>query len=99
MKPILAALGFALVLSAAGTAMAMDRTVTLAVKNMYCSACPYIVKKSLAAVPGVESVEVSYAKKTATVTYDDQKAKLAALTAATRKAGYPSQAVTDPATQ
>src|ERR1700745_132210 len=74
-----------------GTAVAADRTVTLSVDNMYCAACPYIVKQSLAAVSGVEKVEVSFDNKTATVTFDDQKASLNALTKATTQAGYPSR--------
>jgi periplasmic mercuric ion binding protein len=74
-----------------GAAAAADRTVTLSVDNMYCAACPYIVKQSLAAVSGVEKVEVSFEKKTATVTFDDQKASLNALTKATTQAGYPSR--------
>jgi periplasmic mercuric ion binding protein len=36
-------------------------------------------------------VEVSFEKKTATVTFDDQKASLDALTKATTQAGYPSR--------
>jgi len=62
----------------------------LAVKNMYCADCPFIVKKSLEAVPGVAKVAVSFKDKTATVTYDDNKADVKALTAATTDAGYPS---------
>ena len=72
---------------------AAERTVTLAVENMYCDACPYIVKQSLAKLPGVEKVVVSFEQKTATVTYDDQKTALDALTSATTQAGYPSKVV------
>jgi mercuric ion binding protein len=70
-----------------------ERTVTLAVDNMYCEACPYIVEQSLARVPGVENVTVSYAEKTATVTYDDAATTIDVLTAATTEAGYPSRAL------
>jgi mercuric ion binding protein len=94
MKRILSALLVATALSAAGTAIAAEKTVTLAVERMYCSACPYIVKQSLAKVGGVGEVAVSYEKQTATVTYDDQKTTLAALTQATTQDGYPSQPVT-----
>jgi mercuric ion binding protein len=94
MTRMLPALIFAGAVAAAGTATAAERTVTLAVKNMYCAACPYIVKRSLARVPGVAGVAVSFAKKTATVTYDDRQATLAKLTAATTAAGYPSAPVT-----
>jgi mercuric ion binding protein len=89
----LAALAFALAALLGGIASAEERTVTLAVENMYCAACPYIVKQSLARVPGVASVEVSFEKKTAIVIYDDRKATVAALTGATTEAGYPSKAV------
>jgi len=71
-------------------ASAAERTVTLAVKNMYCATCPYTVRKSLEAVPGVTKVMVSYPDKTAVVTYDDAKTELKALTSATTNAGYPS---------
>ena len=77
----------------AGIAMAAEKTVTLAVDNMYCSACPHIVKQSLAKITGVGEVAVSYEKKTATVTYDDQQTTLAALTEATTQAGYPSHPI------
>ena len=91
MKPVLAAISFAVLLVGAGGARAAETTVTLAVDNMYCELCPTIVKKSLAKVEGVSHVDVSYEKKTAIVTYDDQKATPAALAAATTAAGYPSR--------
>jgi mercuric ion binding protein len=50
------------------------------------------VKQSLAKIPGVEDVVVSYEQRTATVTYDDEKTTLDALTSATTQAGYPSRA-------
>ena len=64
--------------------------MTLAIEKMDCAACPYIVKQSLAKVPGVTNVVVSFERKTAIVTYDDQKATLTELTDATLQAGYPS---------
>ena len=94
MKRTLSALALAAALSAAGPAMAAEKTVTLAVDNMYCSACPYTVKQSLAKLAGVGEVAVSYEKKTAIITHDDQKTTLAALTAATTQAGYPSHPIT-----
>jgi periplasmic mercuric ion binding protein len=69
---------------------AAERTVTLAVENMTCGACPHIVKGSLAAVPGVSQVLISFKDKTATVTYDDAKAAIPLLVRATTDAGYPS---------
>lgn len=93
MTRIAAAASVAAMVLASAVASAADQTVTLAVDNMYCDACPYIVKQSLAKVPGVENVAVSFEQKTATVTYDDQKTTLDALTSATTQAGYPSRPV------
>jgi periplasmic mercuric ion binding protein len=84
-------LGFASTLLLLNTAsLAAEKTVTLAVENMTCTACPHIVKGSLAAVPGVSHVVISFEDKTATVTYDDAKAAIPALVRATTDAGYPS---------
>lgn len=77
-------------LAASSAAFAGQKTVTLAVQNMNCAACPITVKSSLAAVPGVDKVVVSLAGKTAVVTFDDAKTGIPALTAATTNAGYPS---------
>ena len=84
-----AAFGFGLI--ASSSAFAAEKTVTLAVKNMYCAACPGTVKASLQAVPGVTNVAVSAGDKTAVVTFDDTKAEVDALVKATTNAGYPSE--------
>jgi mercuric ion binding protein len=83
-------LGLFLGLFASSAALAAEKTVTLAVENMYCAACPHTVKASLEAVPGVTTVAVSYKDKTAIVTFDDAKTGVNALTTATTNAGYPS---------
>ena len=70
---------------------AADRTVTLAVENMDCAACPYIVRTAMAAVPGVSHVEVSFEKKAAVVTFDDVRTTAEAVAAASEKAGYPAR--------
>jgi mercuric ion binding protein len=90
MTKFLSAASVSVGLLASSTAFAGERTVTLAVRNMTCSACPFIVKSGLEAVPGVAKVSVSFADKTATVTFDDAKTAVPALTAATTNAGYPS---------
>ncbi|GIK80987.1 MAG: periplasmic mercury ion-binding protein [Alphaproteobacteria bacterium] len=87
---LLASLAFGLVLLTSSIAFAEVRTVTLAVENMYCAACPSTVRKSLERVPGVIKAVVSYKDKTAVVTYDDGKTDVKALTSATTNAGYPS---------
>ncbi len=87
---ILAITALAMAILAANDARAAERTVTLKVDNMFCASCPYIVKKVLAGVPGVGYVKVSFKNKTALVTFDDGKANVAALTAATANVGFPS---------
>ena len=75
-------------------AFAGEKTVTLIVENMTCVACPYIVEKTLAAVPGVIRAEVSFESKTATVTFDDSRTDVSALTTASTNAGYPAEPIT-----
>ncbi len=74
----------------AGPAMAADRTVTLAVENMSCAACPVIVKGALKGVAGVRSADASVPHKTAVVTFDDEVTDIASLIKATTNAGFPS---------
>ncbi len=89
-KQLLAVTVLALGIIASSSVMAAEKTLTLAVKNMDCVACPSVVKGSLEAVPGVARVSVSFQDKTATVIYDDAKADVNQLTSATINAGYPS---------
>lgn len=90
---------FALILAAIMTALpvspafAASRSVSLAVSNMTCSACPITVRKALFGVQGVEKVAINLDKKEATVTYDDDKTTVKALAKATEDAGYPSHVV------
>ena len=74
-------------------ATAAERTVTLAVDGMSCSSCPYIVRTVLREVPGVARAEVSYAERTAVVTFDDAETTVAALTQATAGVGFPSRVI------
>ena len=71
-------------------ALAAPQTVTLSVPGMTCSACPITVKAALNRVEGVTSVDVRYEERDATVTFDDEKTTVEALTQATTNAGYPS---------
>ncbi len=63
MRPIFATTLCTAMLAFGADALAAEQTVTLAVKNMTCASCPYIVKQSLAAVSGVSDVKVSFKKK------------------------------------
>lgn len=69
---------------------AAPRTVTLAVPSMDCPVCPITVKKALNQVPGVSQTDVNFDKRQATVTFDDARTSVEALTQATGNAGYPS---------
>lgn len=75
---------------ASPTAFAETKTVTLSVPGMNCDLCPLTIKKAISRVPGVASVEASYEKKQAVVTFDDSKTSVEALMKATANAGYPS---------
>jgi mercuric ion binding protein len=93
MKKYLSTLALVSSVMVAPAAWAGERTITFAVDNMTCASCPYIVKKSMAAVSGVAKVAVSFETKTATVTFDDAKTNPDAIAAASMKAGYPAHAV------
>jgi mercuric ion binding protein len=81
------------VLMLSGAAGAAERTVRLAVDGMWCAGCSYIVKQTLASVPGVTQVDVSMAEKAAVVTFDDAKTDVAGLTEATAGVGFPARVI------
>lgn len=81
------------ILIASTAAMAAERTVTFAVENMTCASCPYIVKKTMERVRGVTKVDVSFADKTATVTFNDSTTKPEAIAGASADAGFPAKPV------
>src|SRR5260370_36160527 len=91
MKTFLSALVVAGAVVAAPAALAAERTVIFVVDNMTCASCPYIVKSSMTAVPGVPKVAVSFEAKAATVTFGKWKTNAAAVAASRAHAGYPAQ--------
>jgi mercuric ion binding protein len=90
MKRLSTAAFAALMLLAAHGASADERTVTLKVP-MWCASCPYIIKQTLATLPGVLDVNVSYDDQVAIVRFDDDKTDVTALTQATADVGFPSK--------
>ena len=72
---------------------AAQQSVTLSVPDMSCGSCPITVKAALSKVPGVGSVKSDLAKRQTTVTFDDAKTDVAAISKATATAGYPSAPV------
>lgn len=79
-----------------GTVLADERTVTLSVGNMYCEVCSLLLEKKLTEVPGVSAVDVSYANKTAKITFDDEKTNVDAFGSMCTELGYTSQVVASP---
>ena len=75
---------------AVAPAWSAPRTVTLSVPGMTCATCPMTVKAALGKVKGVSEVRSDVARRETTVTFDDAKADVAALSRATAAAGYPS---------
>lgn len=97
MMPVVRSFAMLVATLLAGTAAhGAERMVVLAVDDMSCVTCPYIVKQSLLRVPGVHAVEVSFEDKTAAVTFDDAEAGIADLTAATADSGFPSRPIEPP---
>ena len=85
-----AIVGLVLAVKAVGALAATAQTAVLDVQNMTCSLCPITVKKALEKVPGVSQAQIDFQKKTATVTFDADKATAAGLVKATTEAGFPS---------
>jgi mercuric transport protein len=73
--------------------MAMER-LTLTITGMTCGHCVAAVKKALAAVPGVEEVEVTLSPPRAVVSCDPTRSTVEVLTKATAEEGYPSSPTT-----
>lgn len=100
MKKLLAAvLGFGLLgmasiasfaLPAATQSVAAEETVTFAVENMTCALCPVTVKRAMAEVDGVRSVDVDFEAKTATVVFDSAATSAEVISVASANAGYPA---------
>ena len=91
MRRPLGTLATAATLMMSGASLAAEQTVKLTVDGMWCAGCSYIVKQTLASVPGVAAVDVSMAEKVAVVTYDDAETEVARLTEATAGVGFPSR--------
>lgn len=67
------------------------QTMVFAVANMTCALCPVTVRKAMARVEGVRSVEIDLAARTATVAFDPSMTTPEAIAAAAR-GGLPRNA-------
>jgi len=68
--------------------MSMLQHIEVPVRGMDCAGCCNSVQRSIAALPGVESVDVFLASEKAVVQFDSGQADLAAIRTAVEKAGY-----------
>ena len=92
----LAAGGIAFLVSGSGPAKAATahtQTAIFAVANMTCATCPITVKTAMQRVAGVQSVNVSFERKTAVVVFDPSRVKSAAIAAASAEVGFPATLV------
>lgn len=74
--------------SATGAATLQTRTFTIG--KMTCAACPITVKTAMKRVEGVRSVDVDFASKTATVTFDPALTSADKIARAPTDVGYPA---------
>ena len=75
--------------SAPATASTLTE-VTFDVPDMTCGLCPVTVKAAMSGVEGVQSVEVDFDTRSATVIFDPALTDAAAIASASEQAGYPA---------
>lgn len=74
----------------ASVQVAAIQTTTFKIENMTCALCPVTVKKAMEGVAGVESVEIDFDAKTATVVFDPTVTDAETIAAASTNVGYPA---------
>lgn len=80
-----------MVLAQSATAAAATLTeVSFDVPDMTCALCPLTVKTAMSGVDGVQSVDVDFDTRSATVIFDPARTDAAAIAEASAQAGYPA---------
>lgn len=80
-----------MVLAQSATTTAATLTeVSFDVPDMTCALCPLTVKTAMSGVNGVQSVEVDFDTRSATVIFDPTLTDAAAIAEASAQAGYPA---------
>lgn len=80
-----------MVLAQSATTTAATLTeVSFDVPDMTCALCPLTVKTAMSGVEGVQSVEVDFDTRSATVIFDPALTDAAAIAEASAQAGYPA---------
>ncbi len=95
-------LSTALVVAAFGsTALAEERTVEIAVSELTCPSCSFIVASSLRGVPSVQINDFVEGPEddrgVYSVTFDDTEATVESIIEAVTANGYPAELLPDPA--
>lgn len=91
MKNVFALLVAALLLSIVSVQAAQQ--VEMEIEGMTCALCPLAIKKSLAKVPGVREVDVSYEEKKARLTVEDAVTDQALEEAVKKAGGYTGKVI------
>ncbi|WP_339747640.1 cation transporter [uncultured Maricaulis sp.] len=66
------------------------QTATFAIDGMTCAMCPITVRTAMSRVDGVESVDIDFEAKTATVNFNPAVTTTDAIGQASNDAGYPA---------
>jgi mercuric ion binding protein len=74
-------------------ASAEQKEVSLKVEKMDCPSCPFMIKRAIEDIDGVESASVSMESKVAKVSFDNTKASVGDFIAATTELGFPSNEI------
>jgi len=77
-------------LAQSATAAATMTEVSFDVPDMTCALCPVTVKAAMSGVDGVQSVEIDFDARSATVIFDPALTDAAAIAQASAMAGYPA---------
>jgi len=77
-------------LAQSATAAATMTEVSFDVPDMTCALCPVTVKAAISGVDGVQSVEIDFDARSATVVFDPALTDATAIAQASAMAGYPA---------
>jgi len=75
----------------------MERTLTLKIDGMHCTACERIIREDLSALKGVRDVAVDYEKGLGTLTVDPDQTTVEQVLETIRADGYEAQVADEPA--
>jgi len=74
-------------------ASAVQQEVSLKVEKRDCPSCPFMIKRAIENIDGVESASVSMETKVAKVNFDDTKTSVNDFIATTTELGFPSNEI------